>query len=351
MNNLQTQDWYNALVDDCKAIITERLYRSRQEIIECWHEVGERITTDVYYQKYAKGNVERQRKLAEDIGKSLQSLYFAIQFYSKFPVLSNALETFKEGKNISWFKIVNKYLPELPKDETPLTEEQIAKFQKQVIQGDCIEEMKKLPDKSIDMIYVDPPYGVGKDEWDTFEEGEFLPFTASWIKECIRLLKPQSHLFIHFPSQKAAWLEDLMLTEFSMMPASRIIWCYRNLIQGRDATTHFLSTYQPILHYNFGNKELNFPTEWNDERFDVWNIASPQTNFNEGKTHVSQKPLELMDRLVRFGSFEGELVLDPMAGSGTTGVACIKNDRDFILIERESKYVDIIHKRLNDISE
>ena len=103
MNNLQTQDWYNALVDDCKAIITERLYRSRQEIIECWHEVGERITTDVYYQKYAKGNVERQRKLAEDIGKSLQSLYFAIQFYSKFPVLSNALETFKEGKNISWF--------------------------------------------------------------------------------------------------------------------------------------------------------------------------------------------------------------------------------------------------------
>src|SRR3990167_3456078 len=347
MNNLQTQDWYNALVDDCKAIITERLYRSRQEIIECWHEVGERITTDVYYQKYAKGNVERQRKLAEDIGKSLQSLYFAIQFYSKFPVLSNALETFKEGKNISWFKIVNKYLPELPKDETPLTEEQIAKFQKQVIQGDCIEEMKKLPDKSIDMIYVDPPYGVGKDEWDTFEEGEFLPFTLSWIKECLRLLKDKSHFFIHFPSQKAAWLEGLILEEFSILPVSRVIWANRSLPMGRDASDRFLSTYQPILHYNLGGKPLNFTPEWTDERFDVWTIAIPQTNYKDKKLHITQKPLELMDRLIRYGSLKGELILDPMAGSGTTGVACIKNDRDFILIERESKYVDIIHKRLN----
>jgi len=100
--------WYESLVVDCRAIIAERLYRSRQEIIEGWHEVGERICTDQNYQKYAKGNLAIHRRLAEDIGKSLTTLYYAIQFYDKYPVLSNALETF--DKNISWFKITNAYL-------------------------------------------------------------------------------------------------------------------------------------------------------------------------------------------------------------------------------------------------
>jgi adenine-specific DNA-methyltransferase len=223
------------------------------------------------------------------------------------------------------------------------------KFQKQVIRGDCIGEMKKLPDKSIDMIYADPPYGVDKDTWDTFREGEFLPFTLNWIKECLRLLKNKSHFFIHFPSEKSAWLENLIITEFNITPVSRIVWANRSLPMGRDATNKFLSTYQPILHYNFGDKPLNFTPEWNDERFDVWTIAIPQTNYKDKKLHITQKPLELMDRLVRFGSREGEIVLDPMAGSGTTGVACIKNNRDFILIEREPKYIEIIQRRLNDI--
>lgn len=109
-NGIQVLGWYDALVSDCKAIVTERLYRSRQEIIEGWHEVGQRIATDQNYQKASKGNLKLRQKLAEDIGKSVQSLYFAIQFYEKFPVLSNALETFPEGKNISWYKITNKYL-------------------------------------------------------------------------------------------------------------------------------------------------------------------------------------------------------------------------------------------------
>lgn len=224
-----------------------------------------------------------------------------------------------------------------------------SKFKKQVIQGDCLVELKKIPDKSIDMIYVDPPYNVGKDKWDIFDPVDFLHFTESWIKECLRVLKDKSHFFIHFPSQKSAWLEDLIMTNNGMLPVSRIIWSYRNLVKGRDAKTHFLSTYQPILHYNLGNKELNFGTDWSDDRFDVWNIASPQSNFEEGKYHITQKPLELMERLVKFGSFEGEVVLDPMAGSGTTGVAALKNNRDFILIEKETDYINIIHKRLNEL--
>ena len=110
--NIVISDWYQNLVTDCKAIVTERLYRSRQEVIEGWHEVGERIATDENYRKHAHGNGKIKEQLAVDIGASVKTLYFAIQFYEKFPQLSNALESFDEGKNISWHKIVNRYLPE-----------------------------------------------------------------------------------------------------------------------------------------------------------------------------------------------------------------------------------------------
>jgi len=117
-NTLTTNDWYQALVTDCKSIVTERLYRSRQEIIEGWHEVGERIATDPNYRKHAHGNTDIKKQLAVDIGASVKTLYYAIQFYDKFPELSNALESFDEGKNISWHKIVNKYLPEPREPQT-----------------------------------------------------------------------------------------------------------------------------------------------------------------------------------------------------------------------------------------
>ena len=111
MTNALTTDWYQALVIDCKSIVTERLYRSRQEVIEGWHEVGERIATDVNYRKHAHGNTEIKRQLAIDIGASVQTLYKAVQFYEKFPELSAALQSFEEGKNISWRKITRLYLP------------------------------------------------------------------------------------------------------------------------------------------------------------------------------------------------------------------------------------------------
>jgi len=110
-DSIVVSGWYNILVNDCKAIVTERLYRSRQEIIEGWHEVGARIATDKNYQKFAKGNGDRRKQLAADIGASVKTLYYAIQFYEKFPDVSALLETTPEGKNISWHKIVKNYLP------------------------------------------------------------------------------------------------------------------------------------------------------------------------------------------------------------------------------------------------
>lgn len=136
--DIQKNEWYKELVDDCKTIIVERLYRSRQEIIECWHEVGERINTDPNYQKAAKGNLGLKKQIAADLGKSYQTLYFATKFYAQFPVLSNALETFKEGKALSWHQICNKYL----------------------YAGEDLDNIVgiPLPQGQYDIIYADPPW-------------------------------------------------------------------------------------------------------------------------------------------------------------------------------------------------
>jgi len=136
-NNIREQEWYERLVDDCKTIIVERGFRARMEIIEGHHELGERVCTDENFPKYAKGRGKAVNKLAKDIGISSVTLYFAMQFYKRWPVLSNALETFEEGKNISWHKIVKKYLTAPKKDNIA------------------------LPEGKYNLLYADPPWKYG----------------------------------------------------------------------------------------------------------------------------------------------------------------------------------------------
>lgn len=137
-SDLRSQVWYERLVDDCRNIIVERGFRARMEVIEGYHELGERIETDVDFKKWSNLRGEAIRQLAYDIKLSKETLYSAIQFYNKYPELSYALQSFKgEGKNISWFKIVNKYLSEPRKEIVP------------------------LPEGKWDVLYVDPPWEYG----------------------------------------------------------------------------------------------------------------------------------------------------------------------------------------------
>ena len=100
-----------------------------------------------------------------------------------------------------------------------------------------------------------------------------------------------------------------------------------------------------IYHIGFG-EELNFPANWNEERFDVWTIAIPQSNFKDKKMIPFQKPIKLFERIVRLGSREGDIVLDPFMGSGTTAVACIRLNRHYIGFEINKEYCQIAEQRL-----
>ena len=105
---ITTDPYYRLLVEDCRAIVTESVFASRWALVEGYHLLGERIVTDENYQQYAKGNQQSLQDLANNIGIGERTLYYAIRFYNKYPELDNI----PEGKNISWNKLITKYLPE-----------------------------------------------------------------------------------------------------------------------------------------------------------------------------------------------------------------------------------------------
>ena len=130
---------YETLVEESRAIITEGVFRSRQELIDTYRQLGERICTDDLYKKWEQGSQGKfMRDLAQDIGKSVQTLYYATQFYSKLgeKEFSNALENY--GKNISWRKII------------------------ELLPGPKTEEIK-LPDDKYEVLYLDPPWAYDVD--------------------------------------------------------------------------------------------------------------------------------------------------------------------------------------------
>jgi hypothetical protein len=99
--------WYQSLVDDCRGIITEAIHNSRWDLIVGYHELGERIVEDTDYQRYSNGNGKLLSCMSESIGTSERDLYRAMQFYRLYPDLDKV----PDGKNISWYKIVNYLLP------------------------------------------------------------------------------------------------------------------------------------------------------------------------------------------------------------------------------------------------
>jgi len=220
----------------------------------------------------------------------------------------------------------------MPKEEEPEPEpvETVKLYR-----GDMMDVLPALGRK-FGLVVADPPYGVTEYEWDTLD-------TKDWLEAIVPCLKDQYHLFWFCSPQYAADIE-MIFRELGLDVQSRIVWHRRNMAKGSHAKNRFIDTWDMIFHV--GNKPLNFPEGWTDAWFDVQIHAVPQTNFSDKKLHPTQKPYTLIRRLVEFGSDQDEDILDPFAGSGTTGVACQEDDRQCVLIEMEEGYCGIIEGRL-----
>jgi site-specific DNA-methyltransferase (adenine-specific) len=191
--------------------------------------------------------------------------------------------------------------------------------------------MKDIPDKSIDLVLTDPPYGVNKAEWDKYLDWKMtLKLCGEYIDKKIK----ENGVLICFTSTR--FLADT-LTFFKTAYRWQFIWyASNNMIPGdigfAKYTSALIFSNAKSIHHNLQDLK-EYPAGTNELK----------ENF-----HPTPKPLLIIQYLIDGFTKEGDLILDPFSGSGTTAIACHKMNRRFICIEKEKKYVDLSRQRLKD---
>ena len=220
----------------------------------------------------------------------------------------------------------------------------------QLHNGDCIEILRGIPDQSIDLVVTDPPYTMTKrgkscrPNWmpnnmgDNVFSGD-IPDPKLWMSECYRVLKNQTHFYTFCNTNDIHRYLDA--AKFAGFKLHNII----TMIKDTGMPNRwYLKNCELILFFRKGRaKPINDMTSR-----DWIKVCIPKQR--DGKIHITQKPLSLIQKLVTNSSIEGETVLDLFMGSGTTGVACINTGRDFIGIEIDKKHYDNAVERINDIN-
>jgi site-specific DNA-methyltransferase (adenine-specific) len=233
--------------------------------------------------------------------------------------------------------------------------------------GDCIEVMKTLPDKSIDLIFADPPFNIGI-KYDVYNDNmsyeEYYQWSEKWIQETYRLLKDNGSMYIAIGDEFAAEI-NIILKRTGFYFRNWIIWYYTF---GQNQKKKFNRSHTHILYFTkdkkrfvFNDKDIRVPSArqliYKDKRAnpigkipdDVWQFSRVCGTFKERiEKHPCQMPEGLLELIIKASSNKGDLVLDPFGGTGTTAAAAKKLNRNFITIEISKEYYEIILKRLND---
>lgn len=225
-----------------------------------------------------------------------------------------------------------------------------------LIQGDALKVLPSLPELSVDLVVSDPPYNVLGDvdgvsekakKWDYFPTLEaYERFSVDWLNKVYRVMKPGASCFV-FWSERHLFLFDKILRQTPFKLYKIVIWHYPNILKG-FSNTRWHNTFDFIFHLVKGESPRTFNAKFVDsENKDVWIFPKPQHNFNKDKMfHPTQKPLELIKRIVKMFSNPGDVVLDPFAGSGTTCLAAMELGRSSICIEIDPEYIEIAKKRI-----
>jgi site-specific DNA-methyltransferase (adenine-specific) len=232
--------------------------------------------------------------------------------------------------------------------------------------GDCIEIMKTLPDKSIDLVFADPPFNIGI-KYDVHNDNmpykEYYSWSEKWIKETYRLLKNDGTIYIAIGDEFAAEI-NIILKRAGFHFRNWIIWHYTFGQSQRKkfnrAHTHILYFTKDKERFIFNDKGIRVPSArqliYKDRRAnpigkipdDVWQFSRVCGTFKEriGK-HPCQMPEDLLELIIKTSSNEGDLVLDPFGGTGTTVAFAKKLKREFITMEISKEYYEVILKRLD----
>ena len=232
-----------------------------------------------------------------------------------------------------------------------------------LICGDAIEELKKIPDKSVNLIVTDPPYNLNKDYGnnnDKLEFVEYLNFSRTWLKEAHRVLKDDGTIYVFMGMRFISYIYSILEQELGMYFNSWITWHYT---QGIGKTKGFSSRHDDILMFTkhpknfiFNLDDIRVPQKYyrsiNNMRGanpgNVWEFSHIHYCNKNRKLHPTQKPEALFERMVLASSNKDDLVLDPFLGSGTMLRVCQQTNRKGIGIEINPEYIDMIKIRLSE---
>lgn len=244
--------------------------------------------------------------------------------------------------------------------------------------NDCLKILEQLPENSIDMIFADPPYflsggsftcqngkmvSVKKGNWD-LSNGlkKDFEFHLGWIKACHRVLKPGGTIWISGTYHSIYQCGfALQVNKFHIL--NDICWFKPNASPNLSCR-FFTASHETLIwarkdkkgKHKF-NYELMKNSNWPDDFIkksglqmrSVWAIYPPKKEEKTFGKHPTQKPIDLLVRIVMASTDKNDIVLDPFTGSSTTGLACVLNNRKFIGVDTEKKYLDLSVKRLNEL--
>ena len=261
------------------------------------------------------------------------------------------------------------------KDSSNVNQYSLDGIRNKIIQGDALEVMNKIPDESVDLVFIDPPYflqlpkkklvrwnvrtkveGV-EDEWDKFESfEEYDSFIEKILTQTNRIMKENATVWIISTYHSVHRIGKIM-QDFGYWLLSDVLWLKNNPMPNWLGV-RFTNATETIIwavkdkkskKYTF-KKELAKEYGIGKVGANVWVIplctGKERIKKEDGeKLHSTQKPAELLKRIILTTSNEGDLILDPMAGTGTTGHVAKELKRDFVMIEREQKYIEGMKER------
>ena len=242
-----------------------------------------------------------------------------------------------------------------------------------IYHGDAIDVLQSIPDESVDLIFVDPPYNIGKnfagrkDKWKT--DNDYLTWCYQWIDLCIKKLTPTGSFYVMTSTQFMPYFDIYIRDKMTIL--SRIIWSYDS--SGVQAKNYYGSMYEPILfcvkdknNYSFNSEDIlveaktgakrklidyrkSPPQPYNTKKIpgNVWDFSRVRYRMEEYENHPTQKPISLLERIIKASSNKGDVVLDPFCGTFTTCYVAQKLKRKFIGIEIQEEYFKIGLRRLN----
>ena len=244
-----------------------------------------------------------------------------------------------------------------------------------ILQGDCLEILPQLPEASVDLIFADPPYNLQlsgdlwrpnmtrvngvQDDWDRFTSFEaYDAFSRAWLRACRRVLKDDGTIWVigtyHNIYRLGAILQDL---DYWML--NDVLWIKANPMPNFRGV-RFTNAHETLIwasksrgaKYTFNHYAMKALNDGKQMRSD-WKLpicsGSERLKVNGEKAHSTQKPEDLLQRVILAASNPGDIVLDPFFGSGTTGAVAKRYQRCWIGIEREAAYVELARERIEAV--